>query len=138
MEIPFFISLWLLQGYGITLKNFGSAIGPLHFLVQLPFLLGLFLFPAAILATAVGKDIALLRPNYLLAPVMRAFFPYTIIVLLLAAGFFLQMHIDQYTDAGPLTTTLHLVLNLLVQVIAIFAMRAIGLFYRHYACHFKW
>lgn len=138
VEIPFFISLSLTHSYGITLTNFGSAIGPLHLLVQFLFVLGLFLFPAAILTTAVGKDFALLRPDYLLAPVARAFFPYAAIVLMLAAVCFLQRHASQYTGAAPITTTLHLALNLLVQVIAIFAMRAIGLFYRHYGCYFKW
>ena len=138
VEIPFFICLWLTQGYGITLTNFGSAISPLHLLVQFFFILGLFLFPAAILTTAVGKDIALLRPGYLLTPVMRAFFPYVSIVLMLAAVCFLQVHAPQYTSADPLTTSLHLALKLLVQVIAILAMRAIGLFFRHYSCYFKW
>jgi hypothetical protein len=28
--------------------------------------------------------------------------------------------------------------NLLVQLLAIFSMRSIGLFYRHYICYFKW
>jgi hypothetical protein len=30
------------------------------------------------------------------------------------------------------------VLDLIAQVIAILAMRAIGLFYRHYSCYFAW
>jgi hypothetical protein len=107
-------------------------------LVQLPFILGLFLFPAAILTTSVGKDYALLRPDYLLAPVAHALSSYVVIVLLLVATCFLQMHTTQYTGAKPVTTTLHLAMNLLVQVIAIFAMRAIGLFYRHYGCYFRW
>ena len=138
VEIPFFICLWLTHGYGITLRNFGSAVSPLHLLVQFFFILGLFPFPAAILTTAVGKDSALLRPDYLLAPVIRAFFPYVTIVLMLAAACFLQLHAPQYTGANPITTSLHLALNLLVQVIAISAMRAIGLFFRHYGCYFKW
>jgi len=138
VELPFFITLSLTQGSGVTLTNFGSALGPLHLLLQFFFILGLFLFPAAILTTAVGKDITLLRPDYLLAPVFQAFGPYVIIVLMLATAFFLQIHTTQYTGAGLMTTAWHLAINLAVQVIAIFAMRAIGLFYRHYACYFKW
>jgi len=138
VELPFLITLSLIQGQGATLTNFGSAIGPFHLLLQFFFILGLFLFPAAILATAVGKDITLLRPDYLLAPVFRAFGPYVTIILLLAAMCFLQMHTSQYTGAGLMTTACHLAVNLAVQVIAIFAMRAIGLFYRHYACYFTW
>ena len=138
VQLPFFITLSLVQDSGITLTNFGSAISPLHLLLQFFSILGLFVFPAAILTTAVGRDITLLRPDYLLAPVCRAFVPYVMIVLLLAAACFLQMQSPQYTGANPLMTTLHLALNLAVQLIAIFAMRAIGLFYRHYACYFKW
>ncbi|MDY0356260.1 MAG: hypothetical protein RBR19_10310 [Sedimentisphaerales bacterium] len=138
VELPFFIALWLFQDSGITLTNFGSGIGPSYLLLQFFFVLGLFAFPAAILTTAVGKDIALLRPDYLLIPVAHAFAPYVTCVVLLAAACFLQTQTAQYTGAGPIATALHLALNLLVQVVAIFAMRAIGLLYRHYACYFKW
>ncbi|UCD53442.1 MAG: hypothetical protein JSW27_12475 [Phycisphaerales bacterium] len=137
-ELPFFITLWLFQDSGITLTNFGSAVSPLHLLLQFLFIFGLFAFPAAILTTSVGKDLAMLRPDCLLAPILRAFGPYVYIVLLLAAGCFIQFDAKQYEGAHFLITTLHLALNLLVQVIAIFAMRAIGLFYRHYACYFRW
>ena len=138
VELPFFITLWLVQDSGITLANFGSSIGPVYLLLQIFFVLGLFLFPAAILTTSVGKDIALLRPDYLLAPVLGAFAPYVTCVVLLAAAVFLQTQTTQYTAAGPVATALHLALNLLVQVVAILAMRAIGLLYRHYACRFNW
>ncbi len=138
VELPFFVALWLLQGTGVTLTNFGSAIGPFHLLVQLFFVFGLFLFPSAILATGVGRDIALLRPDYLLAPILGAFGPYVTSFALLAAASFLQIQAEQYTGTMSLTALLHLGLNLLVQVVAIVAMRAVGLFYRHYACFFKW
>jgi len=138
VELPFFITLGLFQDSGITMTNFGSAISPLHLLLQFLFILGLFVFPAAILTTSVGKDLAMLRPDCLLAPILRAFGPYIYVVLLLAAACFLHFHARQYTGANPIATVLHLALNLLVQVFAIFAMRAIGLFYRHYACYFRW
>ena len=132
------ITLWLAEDSGITVANFGSAISPLHLLLQFLFIFGLFVFPAAILTTAVGKDLAMLRPDCMLAPIFGAFGPYVATVLLLAAACFVQMQTTQYTGANPIITTLHLALNLLVQVVAIFAMRAIGLFYRHYACYFRW
>ncbi len=138
VELPFFIALWLVQDWGVTMSNFFSSVGPVYLLLQFCFLLGLFLFPSAILTTAVGKDIALLRPDYLLAPVVHAFAPYVTCVVLLAAACFLQTQAGQYTGAHPIATALHLTVNLLVQVVAIFAMRAIGLLYRHYACCFKW
>lgn len=139
VEIPFFIGLFLLKDTGVNIHNFGSAIGPLHLLLQFLFLLGLFFFPAAILTVAVGKDFALLRPGYLLIPVCHAFGAYVVVVLLLAAGCFVLSQAGQFdATAAPWLTILHLVLNLLVQIIMLFAMRAIGLFYRHYGCYFKW
>jgi hypothetical protein len=100
--------------------------------------LGLFLFPAAILTTVAGRDLTLLRPDHLLAPVFRAFVPYMVAVSLLAAACFVQWHTTQYTGANLITTTMHLAVNLAVQVVAIIAMRSVGLFYRHYFCYFKW
>jgi len=35
-------------------------------------------------------------------------------------------------------TAVHLAGNLLVQLLALFSMRSIGLLYRHYGCYFKW
>ncbi len=99
---------------------------------------GLFLFPAAILTVAVGQDLLLLRPDYLLAPLRRAFLPYLTVVLLLVATSLLLMHTAQYTGAPPAVTAMHLAGNLLVQVLAILSMHSVGLLYRHYGCYFKW
>lgn len=138
VELPFIIALALTRNSGVTWENFGSGLGPVHLVLQFLLILGLFLFPSAILATAVGRDFLLLRPDYLLAPILRAFGPYLTCALLLIAACFIERHTTQETGAAPLTTALHLALNLALQVVAIITMRAIGLFYRHYACHFKW
>jgi len=138
VQAPFVIAMSLTEDSGITWTNFFSTISPAHFLLQFLFFLGLFLFPAAVLAIAVGKDIMMLRPDRLFAPIARAFGPYVTAILLLAAMYFLLTQTHQYEYAGPWTTAWHLALNLLVQVVAIYAMRAIGLFYRHYACYFAW
>lgn len=139
VELPFFVMLWLFQDSGVTLTNFGSTISPIHLVVQFFFVLGLFVFPSAILSVAVGKDIELLLPDHLLGPIRGAFMPYVTCVALLAAAFFLYTQAPQHTGEGvTVMTALHVALNLLVQVVAIFAMRSIGLFYRHYSCYFKW
>jgi hypothetical protein len=39
---------------------------------------------------------------------------------------------------APLITAAHLALNLAVQVVALLAMRAIGLLYRHHTGYCKW
>jgi hypothetical protein len=95
----------------------------------------------AILTTAVGKDITLLRPDYLLTPIFRAFTPYVVVVVLLAAAGVLEMQPNQFGGlAGEtvLSTAGKLTLNLAVQLLAITAMRSIGLFYRHYSCYLRW
>jgi hypothetical protein len=137
VELPFLIAFWLARDRGVTLQNLWSHFGALHVLQAL-LIFGLFLFPAAILTTAVGKDLTLLRPDYLLAPIFRAFFPYVTTVLLLAAACLIEWRTTQYAGADPVTTAGHLALNLTVQAVAIIAMRSIGLLYRHYACYFRW
>jgi len=51
----------------------------------------------------------------------------------------LQMQASQYSGQSPAAATGgHLLLNLTVQAIALFAMRSIGLFFRHYSCLLPW
>jgi len=135
VQLPFIIVLVLRKDEGLTLENIRQAeFGLLHIL----FILGLFLFPIAILTTAIGKDITMFRPDYLLRPIFRAFVPYVVTVLLLIAAALLETQTTQYTGAGLLTTAGHLAMNSAVQLIAIIAMRSIGLFCRHYNCHLAW
>jgi len=105
-------------------------------------LAGLFAFPMAILTVAVGRDLRmLLRPDYMLKPVSEAFWPYALSAGLFILAMTLQLKTLWYVDVsgrGTLVIALHLLGNLAVQMIAIIAMRSIGLFYRHYACHFPW
>jgi hypothetical protein len=110
----------------------------LHLLLQLLFILGLFLFPMAILTTAIAQAFTMLRPDYILLPIFRAPVPYIITVALLVAACALEMQTAQYDYSGLATTARRLALNLAVQIIAIIAMRSIGLFYRHYTCHLRW
>lgn len=137
VQLPFFIVLGLTGQPGVLGTMWSDfTAGPLH--LQILFLLGLFVFPAAILTTAVGKDLTLLRPDYLLSPICRVFLPYLTAVLLIAAACLFQSRVSPYTGAGTAVSARDLGLNLLVQVVAIIAMRAVGLFYRHYQAYFKW
>jgi hypothetical protein len=76
------------------------------------------------LTLAVGQYFTLLRPDYLLAPISRAFLPYLTAVLLLVATCALEMHTIQYTGENPtfrdphlstIAATKELSVNLLVQ-----------------------
>lgn len=138
VQFPFIIALMLLQDKGITYENMWQERTGFYLLLQVFLIFGLFLFPMAILTTAVGKDITLLRPDYFLVPIFRAFLPYTVVVFMLAVFAILEMQTTQYTSAGLATTVKDLTLNFAIQVVAIIAMRSIGLFYRHYSCFLPW
>ena len=100
---------------------------------------GLFLFPVAILTVAVGKDLMMLRPDYFLIPIFRAFGPYLVTAVLLGAAVVVQIYAKQYS--GQFSAAAiggYLLLNLAVKVIALIAMRSIGLFFRHYSCLLPW
>jgi len=98
----------------------------------------LFLSPMAILNVAVGQDLTLLRPDYLVIPIFRAFMPYVVTVLLLGAAGLIQSQASQYSGQYPVVAAGHLALNLAAQFLMLVAMRSIGLFARHYGCHLPW
>jgi hypothetical protein len=138
MQIPFIIALSAFQSNGVTIENMWQAeLGP-RLLLQALFILGLFLFPAAILTIAVGKDFTLLRPDYVFAPAFRAFLAYMVTAALLVAAAVLETQTGSFVGDNLPVEVGHFALNLAVQVIAIIAMRSIGLFYRHYSCYFRW
>jgi len=99
---------------------------------------GLFLFPIAILTVAIGRDLTMLKPNYLLTPIFRTFKPYLVTAVILGVAGVLQSQASQYAGQGLVEASGYLLLNLAVQVFALIAMHAIGLFYRHYSCCLPW
>jgi hypothetical protein len=98
----------------------------------------LFLLPMAILNVSVGRDLTLLRPDYLVVPIFRALRPYFVTVLLLAAAGLLQLQAKQFSGQPPTEAAGHLALNIVAQFLVLIAMRSIGLFARHYGCHLSW
>ena len=105
-------------------------------------IIGFALFPVAILTTSVVGDItSLFKPSHLFRPVVRAFWPYVTVAILFTLTCQLALTTINYgkiIGANRLLIGLHLLANLAVQILAIITMRSIGLFYRHYACYFKW
>jgi len=134
VELPFIIALVILKSPGLAAEDTLLA----EIVLQALFVFGLFLFPVAILTIAVGQDFTLLRPDYLFAPVVRAFRPYLVTAGLLVAASILESQTQQYAGQDVPVAAGHLMLNLAVQAVAIIAMRSIGLFYRHYGCYFAW
>jgi hypothetical protein len=104
--------------------------------------MGLFLFPMAILLLGVaGEAGLLLRPDYFIKPIAGAFRPYLVVAGLFIAAVQLQLMTKGYGQVmgkSSLIISLNLLAGLGVQVIAIIAMRSMGLFYRHYRCYFDW
>lgn len=106
--------------------------------------LGLFFLPMCILAMAVNQDTQVLRRiDILFTPVTKAFFPYLTCVLMVMGVWFLQMKMPNagdpaLADASRSLKALYLSMHLGIQVLALVAMRSLGLYYRHYQCFFKW
>ncbi|MHC4559907.1 MAG: hypothetical protein ACYTFW_17390 [Planctomycetota bacterium] len=99
---------------------------------------GLFLLPMAILTVAVGKELTMLRYDYLLIPIFRAFTPYLVTVVLLGVAVIVQIQTKQYAHQDQMKATGYLLLNFALQAVFVIAMRSVGLFYRHYSCHLSW
>jgi hypothetical protein len=106
--------------------------------------IGLFFMPMCFLAVGVNQDTQVLwRVNALFAPVAKAFLPYLTCVLMVMGVWFLQMKMHTagdpaLADASGSLKALYLCMHLGIQVLALVAMRSLGLYYRHYQCFFKW
>ena len=105
-------------------------------------LVGLFAFPMAVLIFSTAPEILMVfRQDYIYKPIAKAFWPYILVAGLFLLVWELEMTTIGYgrlIGSGYFVVGLHLLANLVVQALAIVAMRSIGLFYRHYSCHFPW
>ena len=128
VELPYFIVVLVLNWMDVELPV-------LEYVLMFA---GLFMCPVAILSAAVGKDLTLLRPDYFLITILRAFRPYLVTAVLFGAAAVLQMQASQYSGQSHVVATGHLLLNLAVQIVALVAMCSIGLFFRHYSCLLPW
>ncbi len=137
VQLPFIITLAFFSNKGVTWENIWETKTALNLVLRGLFVGGLFLFPMAILVVAILEDLPeLLRFDRLLVPVIRAFIPYFVVVGLLAAACFIENKAEKDATPSMLQNAGILAINLAVQLVAIIAMRSIGLFYRHYDCYF--
>jgi hypothetical protein len=104
--------------------------------------LGMFLFPMAVLTVSINRTLTMLfRLDYFFQPIKKAFRHY-----LFVAGLFILVWQLQYVslnyggiaERSSLVILMNLLAVLAIQILVIFTMRATGLFYRHFACYFKW
>ncbi|PKL50369.1 MAG: hypothetical protein CVV39_01560 [Planctomycetes bacterium HGW-Planctomycetes-1] len=105
-------------------------------------ILGLFLFPMAVMMMSISGDLLMLfRFDYFFTPIRKAFRHYIFLVGLFVLTWHLQYISLNYEDVAARPDSaiaLHLAAVLGIQILAIFTMRTTGLFYRHFACYFKW
>jgi hypothetical protein len=141
VELPFFIALSFFKDKSVTFENIWETKTALNLVLQALFIAGLFFFPTAILAAALPEDFTeLFRFDRLIMPVFRAFVPYMVVVGLIAAACLIEVNTKQYSPMAKepfLTIAGKLAVNLAEQVVAIIAIRSIGLFYRHFGCYFR-
>jgi DNA-directed RNA polymerase subunit RPC12/RpoP len=136
--LPFIIALAFFKGKDAAWEDIWETTTTLNLVLRGLFVAGLFLFPMAILVAAVLEDLPeLLRLDRLFVPIVRAFVPYMVVVGLLAAACFVENSTERYEQSSILQNAGILAINLAGQVIAIIAMRSIGLFYRHFGCYFS-
>ena len=124
------------QGSSAIFSKDSQAKSPAIFYALIT--LAVFLVPMALVTLAVGKDLKMLRPDYLLITVYRTFGPYLVTAVLFGAAVAIQTQASQYDNQGVAAAAGHLLLNLAVQVVALVAVRSMGLFYRHYSSYFSW
>ena len=68
----------------------------------------------------------------------RIFLQYLVVIGFLAAACFIENNVEKYEWSSTPQIAGIIAINLAVQVIAVIAMRSIGLFYRHYTCYFSY
>jgi hypothetical protein len=139
----FFIILFVVLLPAIIFRNIFLFAGITSKWAVLPFIvLGMFLSPMAVLIVSIGRDLTMLfRPDYFFTPVKKAFKHYLFVAVIFIVVWQLQYMSKNYGDIASksvFTVLQNLVFVLLVQILIIFAMRTAGLFYRHFACYFKW
>ena len=105
-------------------------------------LIGLFAFPMAILIVSISGDVTMVfRVDHILRSIAKAFWPYLVVVALFVVAWELQLRTVEYGELlgrGKSVVGFHLLAKLAAQMVALIAIRSIGLFYRHYNCHLRW
>jgi hypothetical protein len=139
--VPFLVAVVVFALLGINAGslwqlNFGPVL-----ILQFLFLAGLVLFPMALLTAAVGDSIVLMRPDYFVRPVLKAWPPYIVVLLITAACIVLWSLTGDYNAVykeSNCAIALMFVYDIFFQFFAIITARAIGLYFRHFACYMPW
>jgi len=135
----FFVALLVVFLPAIIVKIIINYIGIKSQWPIIPFaVVGMFLFPMAVLTVSIGHDLTMLaRPDYFFVPIRKTFRHYLFVAALFAL-FCQLVFITRHYNATGRALLLNLSAVLAVQILGVFVMRIIGLFYRHFGAYFKW
>jgi len=125
VEAPFLIAMAVFKSAGISSE----------LLTEILTLMGAYFLPMGILVIALGQIEQLLRPLRIIGSVFKAFAGYSLVAvlfLLIWRAEFQTVGYEEAAGGGNAAVALHLFANLAVQFIAVFVMRGIGLFGKHY------
>ncbi len=132
-EIPFLAVITILR------ENFGIDWAWLHHVLLLA---GFFFFPMILLTISSADQLWMVfRPDYIVVPIYKAFRPYLACAGLVGIAVLMQLATIEYgalEHARWWIVAAHLLFNILAVIVAVLAMRSVGLFYRHYSCYFGW
>ena len=132
-EIPFLAVITILR------ENFGVDWAWLHHVLLLA---GFFFFPMILLTISSADQLWMVfRPDYIVVPIYKAFRPYLTCAGLVGIAVLMQLATIEYgalEHARWWIVAGHLLFNILAVIVAVLAMRSVGLFYRHYSCYFGW
>lgn len=132
-QIPFLIILSILQ----------SRLGIGWVWLRHAFVLaGFFFAPMTLLTISSAKETwMVLRPDYIVVPIFKALGAYLVCAGFMGAAGLLQFLTVEYgavEGASQWVIVGHLLFDIFAVMIAIVAMRSVGLFFRHYECYFLW
>lgn len=132
-EIPFLAVIAVLR------ENFGIDWAWLNHVLLLA---GFFFFPMILLTISSADQLWMVfRPDYIVVPIYKAFRPYLTCAGLVGIAVLMQLATIEYgvlQYARWWIIAAHLLFNILAVIVAVLAMRSVGLFYRHYSCYFGW
>lgn len=131
-ELPFVLAGTLMEQAGLTFPGMHIALS----------LAGLYLFPMVLLTLSSADNFLwVFRIDALVIPIVRAPAAYTLTSLMACSaviGLYGMMLWGMSLKDNGEVPWYYLFVSVTLQVYMIFAMRTVGLFYRHYRCWFKW
>lgn len=101
--------------------------------------IGALIFPCMLISISIVKDMSAFKPRNILRPVLRGFFPYIFLPVIFAVLIYCEINtnvVGSISDGQTNATSKMMLMNMVLQIPILWAMRIAGLFYKHYSCYF--